>query len=249
MGHYDFRNTLKAKKKALPSKKDDKAPLKQDAPTRKRQMDEGELMAAAFHALSTGEVNIEWDATQVVQSKAPCASPSQPATLPAPTPPPEAASQKKAPPPTSLDPSQWQGRDWGGQDWLSGQHVPIDATHPFSKLRNHQLSPTQLRLLEKVTRLHPAKIQELNLRYQTRNQAMAQLRRTVAQMRRFGQRYLRIITGKGIGSSGAPILRQEVVHWCILQANRQALQWTPEPENNREYGAIFVDLLGPITPT
>lgn len=254
MDRDDFRKALKAKKDKL-SKESQTADQKKSGPhsqagaspqepTKTREVDEGELMATAFEALSTGTVNIEWERTQVVLEKSPPDAHDASASA-APTSAPEpAAVQASTPAPPPLDPAQWQGRDWEGQDFFTGQGDRINAEQPFAQVQANQLSPAQTRLLERIAKIQPSEIQELNLRHLSRDEAMGQLRRQAAQMRRLGQRYLRIITGKGIGSAGAPILRLAVVHWCILQAKKQALQWTPEPENNREYGSIFIDLQG-----
>lgn len=246
MGRDDFRKALKAKKDKLSKDSeaaDQETPTSAQDPQETREVDEGELMATAFQALSTGTVNIEWERTQVVLEKS--APDAHEASAPAEPPPaPQSAARASTPAPPHLDPAQWQGRDWEGQDFFTGQANCVDAEQPFAQIQRGQLSPAQSRLLDKISKLRPSEVQELNLRHLPRKEAMVQLRRKATQMRRLGQRYLRIITGKGIGSSGAPILRREVVHWCILQAKKQALQWTPEPENNREYGSIFIDLQG-----
>lgn len=265
MSEDEFRRSLQAKKAALAAKNTESESSNSDragaedepfpeggedaqaTQSPKQRVDEGELMATAFEALSTGSVNIEWERVQVVQEKA------QPAPLDAaphpPAPPAPAPQTSPAPSQPRLDPAQWQGRSWAGQDFFSGQTDQISSQHPFSRIDANQLDPDQKRLLDKIGQLPPDQVQELQLRHLSRSDAMQQMRRQVAQMRLFGQRYLRVITGKGIGSSGAPILRQEVIHWCILQAKRQALQWTPELEKSGEYGAIFVDLQGQGTPT
>lgn len=258
MTKKDFRDRLRAKKEALPEGGErlvegGSDPKKETIP-KKKQLDEKEIMATAFQALSTGEVELEWDELQIVQTgerPPPDASPPPPPPAPA-LPSPQGLHaeppHKKAPTP-ALDPSQWQGRGWDKQDLLSASAEHLAAHNPFAKVEHHRLSTLQQALLERVAKLPPSQLLELNLRHQNRKTALDQLRRAVAQMRRLDQRYLRIITGKGIGSAGAPVLRQEVIHWCSLQANRHALQWTPEAENSREYGAILVDLQPPIAPT
>lgn len=243
----DFRKTLKAKKEALPSEgqagseKEEALPseaqagAEQEKPA-KRSMDEGELMATAFAALTTGDVNIEWDAVEVVKEGEAPLAPSKPKA------PPNHPPSTPAEP--SLDPTQWQGRGWSTQDFFSGQTDSISPSQPFEQIHTAQLSPAQQTLLKKMSQLPESAVSTLSLRHLQRIEAMSLLRRHIAQMRMFGQRYLRIVTGKGIGSRGAPILRQEIVHWCILQAKQQALLWTPDLEMNGEYGAILVDLQG-----
>lgn len=258
MTKEDFRDRLKAKKDALTESEQARVlvtsdPKKKTAP-QKKQLDESEIMATAFQALSTGEVELEWEELQIVQEghATHCdeSPPPQPSAPQAPSP--KAAhceTTRERASQLELDPSQWQGRNWDKQDLLSASAEHLAAHNPFAKVEHRRLSALQQALLDRVAKIPASQLQELNLRHQTRVDALDQLRRAVAHMRRLDQRYLRIITGKGIGSAGAPVLRQEVVHWCILQANRHALQWTPEAENSREYGAILVDLQPPTAPT
>lgn len=237
----------------------------------KRAVSEAEIMATAFRALSTGEVHIDWEGIQAVSECAPPQTRPNPKGPPtehrsdpeaaAETHSKEASNPDVAQDPTALvtnpenqpapmlDPSLWQGRHWREDDAWSLIGDPLgpqsDTQNPFDRADPQHLSDPQKRLLKRFQGLSSQEITELYLRGLSHAHAQKRLIDCITLMRRTHRRYLRVITGKGIGSAGAPVLRRQIISWCILQAHQQRLQWSPEPDSNHEYGAILVDLQQP----
>ena len=64
----------------------------------------------------------------------------------------------------------------------------------------------------------------------------------LALRRAVGDRIVRVITGKGIGSPGEPVLKAAVVAWCAGEGADVVREWAPERERDGCYGALILAL-------
>jgi DNA-nicking Smr family endonuclease len=113
------------------------------------------------------------------------------------------------------------------------------AAVPADWLERPQLSAAQQQLLARASRRALA---TLNLRHLDRSTALRHLELFVraCQARRVG--WCRIITGKGIGSVGEPVLKRAVLEWCRGSGRPQVLEWAPQPDPHGEWGVVVLRL-------
>jgi hypothetical protein len=71
----------------------------------------------------------------------------------------------------------------------------------------------------------------LHLRGMSREAALVAL-----EAARGGQRYLRVVTGKGLHSAGEPVLKRALVTWCA----HHGVQWAPQILNDRSFGSFVL---------
>jgi hypothetical protein len=182
-------------------------------------------MAAAFAALATGEA-IDFTAVRVVARL-----PRKPRLPPVPqdmpvTPCPEVPVM---PPPVGPPPvvAALRERSWAGARWRD-EPGDIDA-----RARGREL----------IERARRGPLPTLRLRGLRRDDALEQLAAFVARERAAGARYLRIVTGKGLGSPGEPVLKDALAEWCAsAEGERHVDAWAPELDRAGEYGAVIVRL-------
>lgn len=82
----------------------------------------------------------------------------------------------------------------------------------------------------------------LRLRGMRRAPALEALADQVARARDRGLAYLRVITGKGVDSPGAPILKEAVIAWCSGDGALAVAAWAPERDRFGEYGSLLLRL-------
>jgi DNA-nicking Smr family endonuclease len=113
------------------------------------------------------------------------------------------------------------------------------AAVPGDWLERPRLSPAQKQLLARASRRSLA---TLNLRHLDRSTAVRHLELFVraCQARRLG--LCRIITGKGIGSVGEPVLKRAVLEWCRGPGRTQVPEWAPQPDSHDEWGVVVLRL-------
>lgn len=113
------------------------------------------------------------------------------------------------------------------------------ATVPSDWLEQPELTAAQQQLL---TRARRRALATLNLRRLDRVTALRHLELFVhaCQGRRLG--CCRIITGKGIGSAGEPVIKRAVLEWCRGPGRKQVLEWAPELDPHREWGVLVMRL-------
>ena len=57
--------------------------------------------------------------------------------------------------------------------------------------------------------------------------------------RKRSQRYLRVITGKGVQSAGEPVLKRALVIWCMSHD----IPWAPELLSDGSFGSFVIHVL------
>lgn len=218
-------------------------------PPPRRVIGEDELMAAAFAALATGEP-LDFAALRVVTRLPPApgpkrqvpaapparsdlpeaparGGPAQPAaTDPAPVPP----DRSPARPPDAPDPglTALRERAWAGRRWRDDPSAPFDRAAASAEL---------------IARARRGRLPTLRIRGLRREPALELVAAFVARERAAGSRYLRIITGKGLGSPGDPVLKEALAEWCASLAGEQhVVAWAPELGADGEFGAIVIQL-------
>ncbi|MCA9685824.1 MAG: Smr/MutS family protein [Myxococcales bacterium] len=128
-----------------------------------------------------------------------------------------------------LDPRAWIGAGW--RDDIR----PI----PAAVLDRPELEPSQRELL---VRAGGQRLQSCNLRRMKREPAMAQLAFFVEICRVRGQRYCRVIPGKGVESRAEPVLKRALLSWCRAPEQRAVLGWAPEIDEHGEWGSAVLEL-------
>lgn len=135
----------------------------------------------------------------------------------------------RLPPPMRLELEQRIGAAWA-DDIVA---VPADwLEHP-------QLSAAQQQLLARSRRRALA---TLNLRHLDRETALRHVELFVRACQARRVAWCRVITGKGIGSVGEPVLKRAVLEWCRGPGRTQVLEWAPELDSHGEWGVLVVRL-------
>lgn len=222
-------------------------------------MSEAEVMAAIFR----DEAGVDFDAIRIV-SRAP-RSPGRPRSPKASTravDPPVAGADPRAGPGLSLttpasavslsECTRPQGhveeviqeaptpspvaalatRAWAGAGWRDAPPAPPADVDVLSDPQRHLLA---------AARRQP-RIPALRLRGLRRDAAIDALADFLALRRAVGDRIVRVITGKGIGSPGEPVLKAAVVAWCAGEGADVVREWAPERERDGCYGALILAL-------
>lgn len=207
-------------------------------------LDERELMALIFVHLDHENPRvcegIEFERFEILSTSEDFAR-TRPAVDPEPTAVPVPAPPTTAPQPVSSEPEpeltpamRLELEQRIGAAWADDI-----AAVPSDWLERPQLSPAQKQLLARATRRSLA---TLNLRHLDRSTAVRHLELFVraCQARRLG--WCRIITGKGIGSVGEPVLKRAVLEWCRGPGRTQVPEWAPQPDSHDEWGVVVLRL-------
>lgn len=204
-----------------------------------RRLTEAELMPLIFAHLDPDNPRvysgIDFDRIVICEAVASAepapglGAPGEPVEPPAPEPSePEPEPELAAP-----DPRAWVGASWS------------DELGPIVELVDRpQLSREQHALLCAAARVE---LLELNLRHRDRRRGLRELQFFVELCRARGDRWCRVITGKGIESAGEPVLKRMVLEWCVARPPRpsgteQVLGWAPEIDQYGEWGALILRL-------
>lgn len=100
------------------------------------------------------------------------------------------------------------------------RHEAIDAA---ASLEAPELTDEQRALLKEVDRRGPrSSLPATNLRGMSRDVALGALESAYKHAQRHNQRYIRVITGKGIRSVAEPVLKVALVQWCTAMSVRYA---------------------------
>jgi DNA-nicking Smr family endonuclease len=113
------------------------------------------------------------------------------------------------------------------------------AAVPGDWLERPQLTPAQEQLLARSRRRALA---TLNLRHLDRAAALRHLELFVHACQARRVRWCRVITGKGIGSVGEPVLKRAVLEWCRGPGRTCVLEWAPQLDSHGEWGVVVVRL-------
>lgn len=84
---------------------------------------------------------------------------------------------------------------------------------------------------------------ELNLRGERLADALDRLRTFLRQSLESGDRYVRIVHGRGLRSDGAPVLKPAVLEWIEEHAAAHINGYVPERNITGDYGSIIVEFL------
>jgi DNA-nicking Smr family endonuclease len=113
------------------------------------------------------------------------------------------------------------------------------AAVPGEWLDRPQLRREQAQLLERARRRANATV---NLRHLDRATALRHLELFVHACQARRVRFCRIITGKGIGSVGEPVLKRAVLEWCRGPGRTRVREWAPQLDPHGEWGVLVVRL-------
>ncbi|WP_052558105.1 Smr/MutS family protein [Enhygromyxa salina] len=200
----------------------------------RRRLDEGELMALIFSLLDHDNPRvcegIEFDRLVVLSERE---LPQAPVDQPAQIRPPPRGDEVPAPPPQpslEFDPSEaWIGRSWADDI----------ATVPSALLDRPQLDPKQHDLIERASKRERA---TLNLRRLDREAALRHLQLFIHACRSERIRLCTVVTGKGVHSSGEPVLKRVVLEWCRGPGRIAVLGWAPQLDQHGEWGSLALEL-------
>ena len=99
------------------------------------------------------------------------------------------------------------------------------------------LTRDQLRLIEEArAAAERAPLPSVNLRGMIREVGLEAIKNSVALARDRGDRYLRVITGKGLQSAAEPVLKIALVEWCTAHN----LRYAPELLPDGSFGAVIL---------
>lgn len=180
-------------------------------------------MALAFELAGTdAPLAIDWDRIDIVSER-----PGSPVSA-APAPAPRSGPPPPTPPPASVT-DELVSHAWSGRAWQdSGTEVEPSSPLPDAEVRR----------LAAASRSVPS----VNLRGLDRHTAAAQLRDFVVLARHADVSIIQVITGKGVDSSGAPVLRPLLGRWLGDRVGVDVRGWCYERDAEGEWGAALVVL-------
>jgi DNA-nicking Smr family endonuclease len=197
-----------------------------------RYLDESELMALIFAHLDHENPRvcegIEFERFEISARPPPEPEPSS-AAEPSPTLEPSQSEAPAVVPELRLELEQRIGATWSDDI----------AAVPSDWLERPQLSPAQAQLLARAQRRALA---TLHLRHLDRATALRHLELFVHACQAKRVRWCRVITGKGIGSVGEPVLKRAVLEWCRGPGRTCVLEWAPQLDPHGEWGVLVVRL-------
>lgn len=124
-------------------------------------------------------------------------------------------------------------RDWAGASWSS-------SAEPMGPAECALPSASERRLIVAARRRSP--LPTLRIRGLRRQAALVALEDFISLQQAAGRRYVRVITGKGIGSPGEPVLKRLLVVWCDGEGARLVRELAPEREASLEFGGFILAL-------
>lgn len=196
-------------------------------------MTEGEVMAAVF-----SDQRFDPSAVEIVSRAAP-----PPAVEPAPLEV-EAAPEVGAPPPPASERAspevaeteaalrQIKARAWTGDGWRDAPPPPPEE--------QGELSAEERRIIDAARRA--AWLPTLRIRGHSRGRALVELADFVSLHQAGGRSYVRVITGKGVGSRREPVLKHALVAWCAGEGHPLVRGIAPDRELSLEFGAFVLAL-------
>ncbi len=137
-----------------------------------------------------------------------------------------------------------RGRPRAGPGWRD-HHPP--AARTAEELEGWSLTPDQEALLAAVAR-HEGRgrgLPRLSVRKLRRERALERLVDFVHTHRALGHRYVRVITGKGLSSFAAPVLKPEIITWCEHRGRGAVVLWAPERDADGSFGSLVLRLRSP----
>lgn len=109
-------------------------------------------------------------------------------------------------------------------------------------LRSVDVTPAHRELLKRADAYRKEhRIPELNLRGRTKDDALLRLEGFLDIARRRGDRYGRVIHGKGKGSPEDPVIKPAVLIWCEGPGSKFVSGYAPEVSEDGDYGSIILE--------
>ncbi len=109
-------------------------------------------------------------------------------------------------------------------------------------LRSVEVKPAHRELLKRADIYRKEKrIPELNLRGRTKDEALLRLEGFLEIAQRRGDRYGRVIHGKGKGSQDDPVIKPAVLIWCEGPGAKSVSGYAPEVSEDGDYGSIILE--------
>lgn len=121
-----------------------------------------------------------------------------------------------------------RGRPWQGPGWRDSP--------------GHGAGPTDAAQRDVLARARHHSVPTLTIRGQRREPAIAAVAAFVGLHRAAGRRYVRVVTGKGLGSAGDPVLKLALDEWCRGAGEPEVSAWAPERDRDGDYGAVVLRL-------
>lgn len=138
---------------------------------------------------------------------------------------------ERAPQTASPELAALQARNWAGSGWRDEPRSRREQARAAAEL---------------VARARRGRLPTLRLRGLRREPALVALAAFVARERAARSRYVRVVTGKGLGSPGDPVLKEAVAEWCASAAGEAEVSaWAPELDVRGEYGSVILQLRPP----
>jgi hypothetical protein len=131
-----------------------------------------------------------------------------------------------------------RGHDWVGARWADAAEL---ATLTPEQLLQPDMTGAQRELL-RLSRKAGAPLATLNLRLQRLAAAMGELEVFVRERGAAGDRFVRVITGKGRNSSEGPVIKPAVLRWCEGDGAPFVKRWAPETDRSGNFGAVVLEL-------
>jgi DNA-nicking Smr family endonuclease len=199
-----------------------------------RYLDERELMALIFAHLDHENPRvcegIEFERFEISNEAEPALAelPEKPAI--------ESAPQPQLDPP---EPERSPALQLALEQRIGATWTDDIAAVPGDWLERPELRPAQQQLL---ARSLGRALATVNLRHLDRMTALRHLELFVQACQGRRVTLCRVITGKGIGSAGEPVLKRAVLEWCRGPGRRYVLEWAPQLDQHAEWGVVVVRL-------
>jgi DNA-nicking Smr family endonuclease len=204
-----------------------------------RMLDERELMALIFVHLDRENPRvcegIEFERFEILSTPVHDSGRASPVAEPEPSP----TEPSSDPPSPESPPMKRLELELGLEQRVGAAWADDIAAVPGDWLEHPQLSAAQQQLLARARRRAPA---SLNLRRLDRETALRHVELFVRACQARRVAWCRLITGKGIGSVGEPVLKRAVLEWCRGPGRTRVLEWAPELDSHGEWGVLVVRL-------
>ncbi len=207
---------------------------------RRTRLTERELMQMIFASLDQDAAELDWERLEIVERVDPPVMRETEGPRHGMRPAASLADDPQLGAARPPDPTlPLRARTWAGETWA-------DSFPPGLLPR---LPDDHAELVEQAARARG--IPRLSLRRLNRGPALAQLRAFVLWARTEEYRIVRVVTGKGVGSKGDPVIRPAVLEWVATEGAEAVIRWAPEPDRGRhaavldpegDFGVLLLEL-------
>lgn len=127
-------------------------------------------------------------------------------------------------------------RDWSGVKWQTQAEIESLTAADLERL---SITPEQRDLLK---RSRKSQMQVVHLRYLRKRDAMSDLEAFIRGCYGRGERFARVVHGKGRQSEGDPVIKPAVIAWCEGAGAMWAKAWAPEIDHTGRFGSVVIEL-------